>query len=416
MLALCNVIAVKLFLTVVGFLVGGCPVQPQPSSGAAPQAVTISVSVERDTTVSPPQELQRPQKPQKSEKPVKITITDEGIKIGSEGKERVILEVDSEKLGEQIKKSLEGIPESLAAVFGEDEDSHYHTVRSSDLVTFAKSINVAQDELVNGDVVAFGSDINIEGKVMGDVAAIFGDVTLGPDAIVNGQVVSILGSVTKEEGAVVRGETAVVGRSHHGRSGPGLVWAWGPPLGKGLFGASAKIILFIVLVLLMLLILYFISGRMKRAAAYLSGSFLKSLGIGILVLFPGTLCVVALTIILAITIVGIPVAVLLVMSLFALSVLGFFTSALGLGAFVSRKLNIEGDSPYVHGIIGLFLLSIVGIIASFMSLNPFFGPMSAVLRVLGFFINFAALVLGIGAFIASKGGSRSPLPKAPPAA
>jgi hypothetical protein len=155
---------------------------------------------------------------------------------------------------------------------------------------------------------------------------------------------------------------------------------------------------------------------MKRAAGYLSGSFLKSLGIGILVFFPGTLFVIVLAIILAITIVGIPVAVLLVMSLFALFMLGFFTCALELGRFVTGKLSVDGDSPFVHGIVGLFLLSILGIIGALMFVNPFFGPMGTVFRVLGFFVNFVALILGVGAFIASKGGSRSPEAKIPPPA
>jgi len=413
MLVLCNAVAARLALFIVGILIGGSPAKTPPADACAPSIVAVAVSIEQDTTVpAPPSKPAVPQTPSrqkkgaKAEKSVKITISDEGIKIGDEGGEKVQVEINAEKLSKQIKKSLEGLPESLAAAFGEDEDKRYTVVRGSDVVQVGKRIEVASNELVNGDVVSFLAGIDIEGKVMGDVAAIFGDVRLGPEAVVNGQCVSILGSVTKDPGAVVRGETAVVGRSRRHNGGPGLIWSAGSPLEKGFFGAGARVVLLIILAILMLLVLYFISGRLLRASQYLYASFLKSLGIGILVLFPGTLFVLILAVILAITIVGIPVAVLLVFSLFALFVLGYFTSALELGKFVARKLNAETDSPYIHGILGLFLLAILGIIAAIMYLNPFFGPARVALRVLGVLINFVAATVGIGAFIASRGGSR----------
>jgi hypothetical protein len=243
---------------------------------------------------------------------------------------------------------------------------------------------------------------------MGDVAAIFGNVELGPSAIVNGEVVSILGSVSREDGAVVRGETAVIGGHYPHR---GLVFPLGS-FGEGMFGAGFKIVIFIISVLLILMVLYFISERMTKAAAYAGQSFLKSFGVGLLVLFAGTILVVVLSIILAITIVGIPVAVLLVLSFVALFGLGYFVAALALGRFVGRKFNMESESVYLHGIIGLFILSILGVIASFMVFNPWMGPIRVILVVFAALIKFVAVVVGVGAFILSRGGSRSHAPKA----
>jgi hypothetical protein len=422
MSVLCNAIAARILLAIVGILVGGFPVKTPPVCSATPGTVTIAVSVASDTTApaapAAPRTPAQPKKPPTPQKPVKITISDEGIKIGDETGQKVQIEIDAAKLAKEAKemqKALAGLPESLAAVFGEEENSRYTVVRGSDIVQVGKSIEVADNELVNGDVVDFLSSITVDGKVMGDVAAILGNVTLGPHAVVNGQVVSILGNVTKEPGSVVRGETAVVGKRHYGRTGPGLVWSWGPPFGHGLVGAAARIAVFIVMAILMLLVLYFISNRLLRASQYMSASFGKSFGIGLLVIFPGTLFVVILTIILAITIVGIPVAVLLILSLFALYVLGYFTTALELGRFVAGKFNAETDSPYIHGMIGLFLLAILGIIAAILYLNPFFGPLRVALRVLSILINFIAISVGVGAFIASRGGSRPAAGKiAPP--
>jgi len=407
MFAFCNSAVVKLFLIVAGFLAGGIHAPAQIQWCSAAPVIRVWSPAAPDTVA--PGKSTKPAKPEKAEKLSRITISDEGIKIESEGKEKVILSSDADKLSKvniQVLTDLEDLPESLETVFGNDEDKRFHIVKSSDVVQFGKRIVIGPHELVNGDVVAIGSNIHIEGKVMGDVAAIFGSVELAPTAIVNGEVVSILGEVDRQDGSIVRGETAVIGSHRHN----GLTFPLGP-FGEGMFGAGAKVVLFIISILLMLIVLYFIMQRMTSAAAYVSGSFLKSFGAGLLVLFAGSVLVVILSIILAITIVGIPVAVLLVLSFVALFVLGYFVAALALGTFVCKKCNMESDSVYIHGFIGLFLLALLGIIASFMFFNPWMGPFRAMLRVFGGIINFVAVVTGVGAFIVSKGGSLSRAPK-----
>jgi hypothetical protein len=394
----------KSFLVVAGLVAGGAH-DPAPWHSVSCVPVVTVCSPAAPDTIAPA----KPAKPRKAEKLSKITISDDGIKIESGGEEKVIVSTDEGKAGAvsvKVRTDLKNLPESLETVFGDDEDKRFYNVKSSDVVQLGRRIDIGPNELVNGDVVAIGSNIHVEGKVMGDVAAIFGSVELSPTAIVNGEVVSILGEVQRENGSIVRGETAVIGSHRHG----GLTVPFGC-FGEGLFGAGAKIVLFIISVLLMLIVLYFIAQRMTAAASYVGGSFLKSLGVGLLVIFAGSVLVLILSIILAITIVGIPVAVLLVLSFVALFVLGYFVAALALGAFVCRKFNMESDSVYVHGIIGLFLLAILGIIASFMFFAPWMGPFRALLRVFGGLIGFVAMTTGVGAFILSRGGSTSGAPK-----
>jgi hypothetical protein len=418
MLAFFNSAVVKLLLVVVGFASGGAPA-PRAQRDVSCASVTVTCVSTVADTVSPPKpappKAAAPAKAAAPEKASKITISDEGIQIETEdGSERVILDIDAQKLerlDRKVSAHLEDLPESLAAVFDEDDDKRYFRVKGSDVVQFGKKIVIGPDELVNGDVVSIGGDIIIEGKVMGDVAAILGSVDLGETAVVNGEVVSILGEVDRDNGSVVRGETAVIGRRH----GNGLVFPIGP-FGENVGGAIAKVILFVITLLLMLMVFYFIAPRMSNAAALASGSFLKSFGVGLLVLIAGTVLVVVLAIILAITIVGIPVAVLLVLSFIALFVLGYFVSALALGSFVARKFNIEQESVFVHGFIGIFLLSILGIVAAFLFFNPWMGPARTLLRVVGGLANFVAVMTGVGAFIVSKGGGLSRAPKPTPRA
>lgn len=411
MLAFCNGAIVKLLLIVVGFVSSGVHAPAGYQNASSLSVSASSVCAAADTVAYPknaPAPL-KPQKPAKAEKTSRITITDEGIQIESDGTEKVILDIDAKNLDtidKRVIDKLDNLPESLDTVFDEDEDKRFFRVKGSDVVQFGKKIYIGPDELVNGDVVAIGADIIVEGKVMGDVAAIFGSVELGSGGIVNGEVVSILGEVNREDGSIIRGETAVIGKHHRN----GLTFPIGP-FGEGMFNAGAKVVLFIITGLLMLIVFYFIAQRMSNASAHASGSFLKSFGVGLLVLFAGTVLVAVLSIILAITIVGIPVAVLLVLSFVALFVLGYFVSALALGSFVAKKCNMERESVYVRGFIGIFLLAILGIIASFMFFNPWMGPARAMLRVVGGLINFVAVVTGVGAFISSKGGSISRAPK-----
>ena len=377
MFACCNAAVIRVLLVAVGFLTGGIRTD----------AVTVVPSGRVAGIVAPaaPDTARVIRPPKPPEKPVSITITDEGINVDGEGTMKIKIDatkVDelTRKLEGEMREHMEALPESLAAILGgEDDAGRYARVRGSDVVQFGQDIAVEANELVNGNVVSIASDIRIDGKVTGDVAAIFGSVSLGPEAIVSGEVVSIFGSVEREDGSVIRGETAVIGGGCGGR---GLVYPI-TAFGESVIGGVAKIVAFIIGILLMLILVFFMPGRMRRAADFTGGSFLKSAAMGLLLFFGGLVLVVILAIILAITIVGIPVAILLVLSFAALLGIGYSVSALALGSFVTRRFGVEGNSIYVQAIVGLFLLAILGIIASFMTTIPFLAPPRTVLRVAG---------------------------------
>lgn len=80
------------------------------------------------------------------------------------------------------------------------------------------SVDVAGE--VRGDVAALGGAVTINGTVLGDVVAIGGSITLGPAAEVAGDVTAVGGSVTRARGSVVRGEISTIGWTE------GLTWVW----------------------------------------------------------------------------------------------------------------------------------------------------------------------------------------------
>jgi hypothetical protein len=79
------------------------------------------------------------------------------------------------------------------------------------IVHFGSDIHVGKREHVDGDVVAIGGSIYIDGEVDGDVVAIGGSVTLGPKAEVDGDVVALAGDLELHDGAEIDGDAVSVG-------------------------------------------------------------------------------------------------------------------------------------------------------------------------------------------------------------
>jgi hypothetical protein len=338
-------------------------------------------------------------------KALKISITDKGLKVGSEDGREIEFTVDLEdiggELGEHIEE-LEGWSDSIADFVVGDDERYFVSVRGRDLVRFGEDVHVPYFELVRGNVVVIGGDLRIDGKVMGDVVNIFGRTTLSSSAIVNGEVLTIMGHLARADDAVIGGETVTVG----GEGCGAFAWPFAS-FGSGLIRILGKVVVFVIMALLLLIVVYFLRDRMKRTSTLVFGSFLKSLGVGFLVVFVGTILVAVLAAILAITIIGIPVSILLILSLVALIVIGYFVSALALGEFLVAKLSIDVDSPLVQGLIGLFALALLGLISSIMFFNPFLMPVRVLFRSVGAFINFLAVLAGVGAFVLSRAGGFS---------
>ncbi len=421
MSAFFSAILIRAILIVFTSLFVLAPSTESPKRRAVVPRIKIVSPAEEDSTTAAEAEEKRSERAikrdeeRKKRKSVSISITDEGLKVGSDDEAEVIFEFDSEELSRALEdleldseelsralrglRNLESIPESILALIGDEESRRFYDVRGKDLVKFGESIYIGEHELVRGNVVTVFGDVEVEGKVMGDVVAIMGDIDLGPGAIVNGEVVSVLGGLDQHEDARVRGETVIVGGSMPVDM---IVPFRGSRL---LFGGVARIIGFIVGVLLLGIVMAFLSDRMRRSSTLVFGSFFKSLGIGALVLIPGGLVVLLLAVIFSITIIGIPVAVLIVFSFIAVCILGYFVSSIALGRLICSKFNFESDSPFVHGIIGMLVLSILSIIASFMLFGPYIMPLRFLLRALGIFIQLIALLIGVGAFVASKAGA-----------
>ncbi|MCI0404865.1 MAG: polymer-forming cytoskeletal protein, partial [candidate division Zixibacteria bacterium] len=178
---------------------------------------------------------------------------------------------------------------------------------SGDRVAFGRTVRVEENEEVTGDVVVIFGRAEVEGKVNGDVVAPFGSVYLGPRAEVDGDLIA--GQLEKFDGAVVRGEEVTVGFTNRGAR----VFR-GHPLDFREEGPFSNPPIFLIVTILstgVLLLIYILTWalapqRVETVRNQVMGSFLKSLFIG----FLGLLAILPVFVLLLVTIIGIPVALI----------------------------------------------------------------------------------------------------------
>jgi uncharacterized RDD family membrane protein YckC len=263
------------------------------------------------------------------------------------------------------------------------------------------SVAVFGSNILNGstghDDVAVLGDVAVNGHVGHDVVAVLGDVTLGPNARVEHDVVSVCGTVHRDPGAVVLGnviQPAPIG--HHPFGIPFGSW-WSHSLSSGRLLSFSPAMTWLWMLHLVFLGLYALLALAFPNAVTRCGDVLKDRP-GITVL-TGLLSLVALPvlfILLLITIIGIPVA-LLALPL-AIACLFFFGKA-GVYGLIGRSIFGKNITPIVAVVLGGSVVLLLGLV-------PLLGLMIAVL--------IAALGFSCGiTFLLTK--MQRPVPAAPPA-
>lgn len=234
------------------------------------------------------------------------------------------------------------------------------------------AVAVMGSNTINGsaghDTVAVLGNVTIDGPVGHDVVSVLGDVTLGPKAVVGHDVVSVGGIVHKDPAAVVGGNIVQPGSFGHLHLLPAGAWLNHCLMSGRVLAFTSDlgwlwIIHLVVLGLYALLALVFPQGvtRCGDLLATRPG----------LVILTGLMALVALPILfilLLITVVGIPVALLALPLGIACLFLFGRTSLLGL---IGRRILGRDTSPAVAvltaGLLILLLYSIpygIGLVAS----------------------------------------------------
>jgi hypothetical protein len=271
----------------------------------------------------------------------------------------------------------------------------------SDRVRIGGGITVAKDERVDGDVVAIMGPANIDGEVTGEVTVVMGPLTLGPQAIVRRDVTVIGGPLNRAPGSQVLGKINEV--AIDGMPG-GRGWTVGSMFGPfwsrvGSLAATVFRVTFMILIGLLAVALG--RGSIERIAARTAVSPVRSglIGLAAEILFLPVL--VMTVIVLAVSIIGIPLLVLVPFAMLAvglLALVGFIALAFHVGRLLTARFGWADRGGYAAVAIGVVAIAGVTLFAKLAALAGGF-LIGAPLTALGYLIEYIAWTIGFGATI-----------------
>jgi len=260
-------------------------------------------------------------------------------------------------------------------------------------VTFGEDVHVRPGERVR-EVVSMGGDVVVEGEVLGDVVTMGGDLHILAGGVVHGAMVTMGGEVTVEEGGQHLGESVSMGMplgagrrggphmgvrdDHEDYGGSVRIGGWL----EDALGSAAKHALLFLLGIILLGVAPERFGALKRTIA---GSPFRSGGIGIL----GFIASVLLVVLLTITLIGIPAAIVVALGAFLGAYVGLVAAAAVVGAVLPWAAL--KDRPIFQLAVGLGIFYVI-------SLIPGIGGIFAVI----------ATALGFGALLLTRFAPRAP--------
>jgi len=301
------------------------------------------------------------------------------------------------------------VEDTTAQVEEEEYERPERAVRSTgDRVRVGASIHIDSDELVDGDVVAVFGAVRIDGTVTGDVVAVGGSVRLGPDALIEGDVTAVGGTIDRAAGARVMGSIDEVAWG-----GPDIR-VRGPefhaPFLEGIGGLVGTVV-WIILLGAFASLAYLLARRpVERMTYRVATSPWKAALVGLvaqILFFP---VLVLLVILLAVSIIGIPLLLVIPFALVALVLgvlVGFTAVARQLGGAAEQRFGWQHDSPFIAVLIGVGIIMLLSFFAS--ALGVAGGPLkvfAVILGILGFVVQYAAWTVGFGALLLTRFGTR----------
>ncbi|MBI5768387.1 MAG: RDD family protein [Verrucomicrobia bacterium] len=256
--------------------------------------------------------------------------------------------------------------------------------------------DVTVDGEVTGDAVAVMGDNRINGTVGGNAVAVLGDIYLGPKSKVGGDIVCVTGTVHREPGAEVGGKIIKKTVGGNKKFGPSFERWWSESVKPARLLGFSPGFNWMWLLTLFLLAFYVVLALVFPGGMRRTGDMLVRRPIA--VIMAGILSIIALPvlfILLLVTVVGIPVALLVLPIGILLAVLFGKAALYGL---VGRGLTADKFHPALAVLVGGLLFVVLYIVP-----------------VAGFLLSLLTSFLGFGcAIMALLTSDKKPTPPAPP--
>ncbi len=292
-----------------------------------------------------------------------------------------------------------------------DRDRFEHR-SGGDRVRIFGDVTVREGEAVSGQVVAVLGSVRIDGEVGDQVVAVLGSVDLGPKAVVRGDIVSVGGRVRRAAGADVRGgvtEVSLQDAAGTPRLAPFLGGLGALSFFDGFGGAFPRLIgttfrLFLLLIFVSLAMVV-ARGPVERSAQRIGDNPIKATLIGLAAEVLAVPVLVLTSIVLAISIVGIPLLLLIpfaILFLLILALVGFTGTSLAIGQWARRRFGLGTGSSFADVWLGVIVILLPVLIGRLVGLGGFLtGPIVFLLVAVGLGFEFLAWSTGLGAVLSN---------------
>jgi len=276
--------------------------------------------------------------------------------------------------------------------------------RDGDIVRIGGgAVTVEDNERVDGDVVAIGGPVTVNGEVTGDVVAVGGGLTLGPHAVVRGEVTSVGGPLKRDAQAQVFGRVNEVGIGSAGQRLPrnfnlaNLVFGTFASRVGRLTATLARVLMFILFAMIVTA-----AGQrhVQQIAARIAAEPVRAGLVGLLaeILFVPVLVVTIVA--LVISILGIPLLILVPFGIILVGLVmlvGYTAAAHIAGGWALDRVGRTERNPYVVVALGIAVIAGITLIGRLLALAV--GGFGAPLYFAGYVIEYLAWTVGFGAAI-----------------
>jgi hypothetical protein len=219
---------------------------------------------------------------------------------------------------------------------------------------------------VNGYVLVAGGKVDLQGKVLGSVKIGASNLSMGEAATIGGNLEADVAQSNISSNAKISG-TKTVNIHETKRSETQVTQKKNMNVVSGIYGFLSKLVVLLVLVKLF--------SRTARFKNLQLDSFWSELGWGLIILIVAPF----LSLILMITVVGIPLSLLMIALYLVLLYLSSIVVSIAIGKMITDKKILKIDNVYLQGIVGLLLLTLIKLI-------PFIGGL----------VSMVVVILGLG--------------------
>ena len=254
-------------------------------------------------------------------------------------------------------------------------------------------VAIGRDLILDGeaqaDVAAIEGSVAISGSVTGDVVVLGGDARLAPTARIAGDVFVLGGTISAAHGAQIEGRSV----SYRNASVAWMTLLEGPTLGlesRSTVVVGAKLALLAAWSALLMLLFAACGRQLISTADQIRGEPFRGFATGLV----GVLALVLTALFFSAfagALIGVPLLVLVVLAALALKLWGMVAVFYALGDFLLTRVFKRRMRPASAATLGLLLLGLVKFV-------PY----------LGVWTWTVATLIGVGATLATKFGSREP--------